>query len=514
MTVMNDIQQARRALDDGTYTCVLIKGKDMYTSEKKGIAPLLHFIEQGTDLRGCAAADIVVGKAAALLFVLMGVTAVSTPVMSLDAKRVLQEAGIPWTADELVPHIISRDGRGVCPMEQAVADTEDPAQGLLLLKAAATRLRGQTTAGGKLGFGMMRLPLTEEEQVDLPQVCRMVDEFLAGGFTYFDTAYMYHDGKSEEILRQALVCRHPRDSFTVADKMPVMMLKEAADVPRIFQEQLQRCGVDYFDYYLLHCLTAEHVKTAERLGVFEFLQEKKQEGKIRSLGFSFHDTAAVLEDILTNHPQMDFVQLQVNYLDWDSPSVQSRDCCLVARKHDKPVVIMEPVRGGALAKLPEAALSLLRQEDPSLSPAAWAIRFAATLPGVTMVLSGMSNMAQLQDNMKTAAAPAMTNRQRALLFQVAEIVRSTPAIPCTACDYCRAVCPAGINISALFATCNGRSRASLCGQDQQPFRESYQKICDEGASPTACLACHACEGACPQHLPIVKELANIAKLFS
>ncbi len=510
---MSDLQKARRLLDSGAYTCVLCRNDSLHTADRRGIAPLLSFIDSGIDCRGYAAADVVVGKAAALLFVLMGITAVSTPVMSAEAKRVLTEAGVTVEANEIVPHIISRDGRGICPMEQTVLGVEDPQEAPALLKRKVAQLRGEKKAG-KLGFGLMRLPtLPGTEDIDLPAVCRMADAFLSEGYSYFDTAYMYHHGKSEEALREAVVRRHPRDSFTVADKMPIMMLKEPADIPRIFEEQLQKCGVDYFDYYLLHSLTAGHVKTAEDFGAFTYLQKKKAEGKIRRLGFSFHDSAAVLDDILKNHPDMEFVQLQVNYLDWDSPSTQSRACCEVARKHGKPIIVMEPVRGGALAKLPEAAMALLQAQRQEASAASWAIRFAATLPGVMTVLSGMSDENQLADNMAVAKEPAMPLCERELLFRVAEIVKSTPAIACTGCDYCRAVCPAGINIAALFENHNGRTAASLRGEDTRAFRAKYQEICSEAAPASACLTCRACEEVCPQHLPIPAHLEKIAQRF-
>lgn len=369
----------------------------------------------------------------------------------------------------------------------------------------------------KLGFGMMRLPMPDEkvqDKVNLEQVCSMVDTFLDRGFTYFDTAYMYHGGQSECIVRQTVVERHARECFTIADKMPLMSMKEstAEDQARIFDEQLQKCGVDFFDYYLLHSLNRNDYPTAERLGTFDFLMGKKAEGKIRHLGFSFHDKAELLDQILTAHPEVEFVQLQINYLDWEDERIQSRKCYETVVKHGKKVVVMEPVKGGRLASVPAEVEHMMRTVHPDWSPASWAIRFAASLEHVMMVLSGMSDTAQLLDNTTYMQdfAPLTADELR-LLEKAAEIISAQPAIPCTACRYCVDGCPSQIRIPELFA---------LYNEDQLILRrggcvntEQYQKINLEHGCASSCVECRQCEEVCPQHLSITDYLKRIVKVY-
>ena len=288
----------------------------------------------------------------------------------------------------------------------------------------------------KLGFGLMRLPLLNPDDpktIDQEAVNRMVDRFLEQGFTYFDTAYAYHQGMSEMIARSALSQRHPRDSFLLADKMPAFLIKGPEDYPRIFAEQLEKCGVEYFDYYLLHNLGAKTYAESVRWGGFDYVAKLKREGRARCVGFSFHDTPELLERILTEHPEMEFVQLQINYADWENGTIQSRRCYEVARKHGKPVIVMEPVKGGSLAQVPEEAQAIF-ESCTGGSPASWAVRYAASLEGVMMVLSGMSSLEQIEENtgfMKDFQ-PLSAAEQEAVK-RVAEIMNNAIAIPCTGC---------------------------------------------------------------------------------
>ncbi len=369
----------------------------------------------------------------------------------------------------------------------------------------------------KLGFGLMRLPVTDEndqKSIDMTELCKMVDTFLQRGFTYFDTAYMYHDHQSEIAIREALVKRHPRDSFTLTTKLPVSMCKAEGDQERIFEEQRQKCGVEYFDYYLLHNLNSRNIDTAERFDAFGFQKRLLAEGKIKHMGFSFHDNAETLDKILTAHPEEEFVQLQINYLDWDSERVQSRLCYETAVRHGKKVIIMEPVKGGALAKLPEDAEALLRAEDPEASIASWAIRFAAGLDNVHVVLSGMSDLAQLEDNTAFMSDfKPITGDQRDKLYRCAEIINNYVAVPCTACRYCTEGCPMGIEIPDIFSIYNAHMKAKLLHSWGDKSKEKYQEFTSTRAKASQCVKCRQCEGICPQHLPVVDTLAEIAGIF-
>ena len=369
----------------------------------------------------------------------------------------------------------------------------------------------------KLGFGLMRLPTLDpkdQKSIDMKEMCRMVDIFLERGFTYFDTAWMYHDHQSEIAIREALVKRHPRDAFTLTTKLPTMMLKEEGDQERIFEEQRKKCGVAYFDYYLLHNMNSRVLETVERLDCFGFQRKLLEEGKIRHIGFSFHDKADVLDKLLTDHPEVEFVQLQLNYLDWDSERVQSRLCYETAVRHGKKVIVMEPVKGGALAKLPAEAEALLKAADPDASVASWAVRFAASLPEVHVVLSGMSNMAQMEDNTGFMGEfKPLTEDERAMLMKCADIINNYTAVPCTACRYCVEGCPMGIEIPALFTLYNAHMKAKLLRSWSDPSKEQYQEFIKTHAKASDCVACRQCEGACPQHLEVVNALKDVAAAF-
>lgn len=370
----------------------------------------------------------------------------------------------------------------------------------------------------QLGFGMMRLPLKdpkEQTQVDRAQAQVMVDAFLESGFTYVDTAYFYHGGESERVVKDILTSRYPRERYLLADKMPLANLKVKGTVEKqaaIFDEQLEKCGTAYFDRYLLHCLNAENYQIAQRLDTFSFLMKKKEEGKLHHLGFSFHDKAELLDQILTEHPETEFVQLQINYLDWEDERIQSRKCYETAVRHGKKVVVMEPVKGGRLAKLPAEAEKLLREVHPDWSPASWAIRFAASLPEVEVVLSGMSDMAQVADNTGFMADfRPLTEEETALLAKVAEILSALPAVECTACRYCVAGCPRDIPIPDYFALYNGDQMALRQGL---PVRKAdYERLAASGGKASACVSCRQCEQVCPQHLKVVDHLARVAKTY-
>jgi len=362
----------------------------------------------------------------------------------------------------------------------------------------------------KLGFGTMRLPLADKgdlKSIDMQELCRMVDLFMERGFNFFDTAYMYHDGFSERAMKTALVERYPRESFLLADKLPPFFLKSAADNERLFEEQLRRCGVSFFDYYLVHNLTKTVYEQAKDFGTFDFVDEMKRQGKIRSLGFSFHDDAELLEKILTEQPQMEFVLLQINYLDWEDGIVQAGACYEVARRFGKPIIAMEPIKGGRLAKLPEEALGLF--EGLSGSAASLAVRFCASLPGVFMVLSGMSDFAQMDENTAFMQdfEPLSGLEVSALEASVEHFVRQD-IISCTACNYCLSHCPKEIAISDYFVMLNEHV---LSRNDSDVPKRYREMILGGAAKASDCNRCGACERVCPQHLKISKGLSRVRR---
>lgn len=368
----------------------------------------------------------------------------------------------------------------------------------------------------KLGFGLMRLPRLDpnnEGSIDLEQTKQMVDTFLQRGFTYFDTAWMYCAFKSENAVKDALTSRHPRESYTLATKLHAAYIHSLDDRDAIFNTQREKTGVEYFDYYLLHDVGVEHYEIYKKYDCFAWIAEKKRQGLIKHMGFSFHDTAEVLDKILTEHPEMEFVQLQINYLDWDSEGVQSRKCYEVATKHGKPVIVMEPVKGGTLAKLPAAAETLLRATNPEASIPSWAVRFAASLPNVKMVLSGMSSTEQLLDNTGYMQdfAP-LTQQEQAVIAQAVDIINASIAIPCTGCAYCTEGCPMHIAIPKYFSLYNAEMQ-ELKEKDFTSQGTYYDNLTLKFGKASDCIACGQCESVCPQHLPIIENLKRVAKQF-
>ena len=288
----------------------------------------------------------------------------------------------------------------------------------------------------KLGFGLMRLPMLGEK-VDIEQTKTMVDHFLAAGFNYFDTAYGYLGGKSEAAAKVALVDRYPRDKFYLATKLPAFAANNAEEARQMFYTSLERTGAGYFDFYLLHNLGDNRTEKYEEYGIWDFVKEQKEKGLIRHIGFSMHDKADALDKVLTQHPEAEFVQLQINYADWESDSVQSRKCYEVARKHGKSVIIMEPVKGGSLANLPDSVADVFHQADADASMSSWALRFAASLDGLVTVLSGMSNLEQMDDNLKTMKdMKPLTDADRAVIDRARQAMEAIPHVPCTGCQYC------------------------------------------------------------------------------
>ena len=369
----------------------------------------------------------------------------------------------------------------------------------------------------KLGFGLMRMPTTDpnnDASVDVAQVKAMVDCFIAKGFTYFDTAWMYNGFASESVAKQALVDRYPRESFTLATKLHSAFFNTPEDRDKVFHAQLEKTGAGYFDYYLLHGIEASSISKYEEFDCFAWLLEKRKQGVVRHAGFSYHDSAELLDRILTRHPEMEFVQLQINYLDWESEWIQSRACYEVCRKHNKPVVVMEPVKGGTLAQMPEAAERLLRNADPAASLPSWAIRFAASLPGVMVVLSGMSNLEQMRDNIGFMADfKPLTEEEKALCFRAAEIINGQITVPCTGCSYCTGGCPMNIAIPQYFSIYNEDMREDLEEKGWTANFGTYRRLTEKFGKPADCVACGQCEGVCPQHLPIIDFLKDVAKHY-
>ncbi len=362
----------------------------------------------------------------------------------------------------------------------------------------------------KLGFGLMRLPKLEDGSIDVEQTSEMVDRFIEAGGTYFDTAYVYDKGGSEEAIKKALIDRYPRDKFTLCTKLCAWMsCHDEQSAKQQFYTSLERTGAGYFDYYLLHALQRSNYKKYDEYHIWDFVKQQKAKGLIKYFGFSFHADPALLDELLTAHPEVDFIQLQINYADWDNPGVASRECYEIARKHGKSITVMEPVKGGALANPPKGVQDIFKAADPNASFASWAIRYVASMDGIITVLSGMSNLAQMQDNLSYMRdfKPLDENEQKVIAATQQELKKDN-SIKCTACHYCTEGCPMGIAIPEIFAVKNSEGIKKSWDSGKQAYA-----IATHGKGKASeCLECGQCESACPQHLEIISLLKDCRKM--
>ena len=363
-----------------------------------------------------------------------------------------------------------------------------------------------TLTDKKLGFGLMRLPNTLGI-IDVKETSAMVDRFLGAGFTYFDTAFIYPG--SETAIRKALVDRYPREKYTLATKLFASIVPTEKAAKEELDISLHRTNAQYVDYYLLHSLKADNYKKYEKFHLWDFVKEEKEKGRIKHYGFSYHDGPELLDQILTEHPDVEFVQLQINYADWENPSVQSRANYEVARKHGKPIVVMEPVKGGKLANPPKKVRELLKAANPEASYASWAIRFVASLDGILSVLSGMSNIPQMEDNISFMEQfKPLSDEEMAVIKQAQVILNSTKEIPCTACRYCTEGCPKNLPIPDIFAARNKQ----LDGQLDEG-KAMYEAAVATSAKACDCISCKKCEKVCPQHIEISQQMKECSEAF-
>ena len=362
----------------------------------------------------------------------------------------------------------------------------------------------------KLGFGLMRLPETDG-RIDIDKVAQMADAYMASGFNYFDTAYVYHGGNSEKVVKEAIVKRFPRESFTIATKLPAWFLHSPEDRDKVFQEQLDRCGVDYFDFYLLHSLEdGNNYDTYEKYDCFNWGIKKRDEGRIRHFGFSFHGTPELLVQVLDKHPEIEFVQIQLNYADWDNKIVHSGELYEILRDRNIPMIIMEPAKGGKLANLDDECAEILKAIRPDKSIASWAFRYVGSLPGIATILSGMSTPEQMEDNINTFKDfEPLSEEELAAIDKVKEIMNRVELAGCTSCKYCVEGCPMGISIPDVISAVN--TKRKFPGDMRPQF--FYNGLVDRYSHASDCIACGQCEGVCPQHLPIISLMQEAVEKF-
>ena len=361
---------------------------------------------------------------------------------------------------------------------------------------------------GNLGFGFMRLPRIDGN-FDYEQINKMVDKYLDSGYTHFDTAYVYPG--AEVALRKSLVERHPRENYQIATKLNIMTAKSAEDFPKLFNTSLERLGTDYVDFYLLHCITDGNANKFEEWGAWDFVSQLKKEGKVRHIGFSFHGSPMCLESVLEKHPETEFVQLQINYLDWESKDVASRKCYEIARKYNKPIFIMEPVKGGSLANEQVGITDVLKKEEPEASLSSWAMRFVAELEGVYVILSGMTTLEQLEDNLATMKGlKPLTEHDKKLLQTVVDKLNAIPRIPCTTCGYCKPNCPQKIDIPTMIDIHNEYIVYNVLHSVTRRYKEWALR---SSAPAGSCIACGSCEKHCPQNINIIETLEKVSDLL-
>lgn len=369
----------------------------------------------------------------------------------------------------------------------------------------------------ELGLGMMRLPLLDEndfKSIDYEQVNKMVDSYMESGFNFFDTAYVYHEGVGEESFRKSVVERYPRDSFMLSTKLPLFVITKESQLEPLFVEQLKNCGVDYFDYYLLHNVSGYTETAWKNVDLYSFIQRKKEEGYIKHIGLSTHGDAEFLEGILVEHPEIEFVLLQINYIDWEDEAIESKKCWEVARKYNKEIMIMEPYKGGFLADVPKEAKIIMKDYNPDKSVISWAMRFVANLEDIKVIFTGASNLEQLENNISEIKnADPLNDEELEILKEVSEIINSNITVDCTKCRYCIDACPEEIDIAKIFDLYNKDKLLGNEGWSQAGNAYlNYSKLPDVGIA-SDCVECEMCVEECPQQIDIPEVLKDVAKTF-